>query len=141
LDTVKEKIAYLRGMLDSSKEIAGTEQLKTVLLQMVDILNDLADDVDDLYYGQEELEEYLEAIDADLADLEEAAEDYDDEECDCHDHDLEMVEMECPRCHNTVAFEEDFLYDDDVTITCPDCGEIVYDSQDLEDDEESIESE
>ena len=91
--TVKEKIAYLRGMLDSTEDVANPEKLKAVLYRLMEVLEDLADDVEDLYYGQEELEDYLEAMDADLADLEEYA-------CECHeddrDEEFDMVEMECP---------------------------------------------
>ena len=37
----------------------------------------------------------------------------------------EFIEMECPECVEAVSFEE-VLYDDDVQITCPECGGVVY---------------
>ncbi|HKM18332.1 MAG: hypothetical protein GX228_08185 [Firmicutes bacterium] len=134
---IKEKIAYLRGMLDSTEDIGNAEKLKAVMHRLIEVLDDLADDVEDLYYGQDELEDYLEALDADLADLEEYA-------CECHDHEeidqdfddeFEMVEIECPNCQNLISFEEGFLYDDDVEIACPECGEIVYSSDDFDEDD------
>ena len=82
--TIKEKIAYLRGMLDSTDDIGNADKLKVVLHRLMEVLDDLADDVEDLYYGQEELEDYLEAIDADLADLEEYA-------CECQDDDADQT--------------------------------------------------
>ena len=33
------------------------------------------------------------------------------------------MRTECPRCGEEVYFEEGFLYDDDVEISCPECGE------------------
>lgn len=144
LETVKEKIAYLRGMLDSSGGIPNDEQMKLVFQRLVEVLNDLADDIEDLFFAQEENEEYVEAIDADLADLEDSFYEYANDECTDDDYDtdddyyfgsedLEMVEMECPNCHEPVVFEEDFLYDDNVEITCPECGETVYISEELDD--------
>lgn len=136
MDTIREKIAYLRGMLDGTGDITQEEQLKHIIQRLIDILDELADDVDDLFFGLDEIEEYVEAVDADLADLEEFSCD-----CDAHDSDLEldMVELECPSCQNLVAFEEDFLYDDgEIEISCPECGETIYynDSSDLDDDYE-----
>lgn len=130
METVKEKIAYLRGMVDSSESIK--DGLSRVVLQRIlEVLDELADDVDELYHGQEELDEYIEAVDLDLAELE-------DEGCDCdHHHSKEdddgMVEMECPTCQEMVWFDEDFLYDDDVEVTCPECGETLFSSGDLDD--------
>ncbi|HOB08069.1 MAG: CD1247 N-terminal domain-containing protein [Limnochordia bacterium] len=136
--TVKEKIAYLRGMLDSTEDVANPEKLKAVLYRLMEVLEDLADDVEDLYYGQEELEDYLEAMDADLADLEEYA-------CECHeddrDEEFDMVEMECPNCQCLVSFEEDLLYEDGVDVTCPECGEVVYSSDDFDEDDYDDEDE
>lgn len=144
METVKEKIAYLRGMLDSSGGAPNDEQMKLVFQRFVEVLSDLADDIDDLFFGQEEIEEYVEAIDADLADLEDSFyegtdDEYADDDYDTDDdyyygaEDLEMVEMECPNCHEPVVFEEDFLYDDHVEVTCPECGDTVYISEELDD--------
>src|SRR5690606_16555275 len=54
--------------------------------------------------------------------------DDDDEDDDDEDDDEEtnFVEMECPKCKETVYFEEDFLYDDDVEVACPECGATIY---------------
>jgi len=139
LATVKEKIAYLRGMLDSTEDINGADKLKAVFHRLMEVLEDLADDVEDLYYGQEELEDYLEAVDADLADLEEYACECDHDDDDDDDEDIDMVEMECPNCQNLVAFEEDLLYEDGVEVTCPDCGEVVYSSDDFDEDDDDDE--
>lgn len=131
METVKEKIAYLRGMVDSSESIKE-QQTKVIFQRILEVLDELADDVDELYFGQEELDEYVEALDLDLADLEDDVEG--DNCCGHHSHEEqdEMVEMECPNCQELVFFEEDFLYDDDVEITCPECGEALFTSGDLD---------
>lgn len=130
METVREKIAYLRGMIDASDRLRE-EPSGVIFQKMLEILDELATDVDELYIGQAEIEEYLEAIDEDLADLEDDLDDDVDED--------ELVEVDCPHCHEPVYFEEDFLYDDDVEVSCPDCGSVVYDSSEF-DEEDDVEA-
>jgi len=133
--TVKEKIAYLRGLIEGSDFLGRDAQARAILEKMLEIFDDMANLLDELEAGQEEVEEYLEAIDADLGELEEEIyghdhdrDDDDDEDDDDEDDDEEtnFVEMECPKCKETVYFEEDFLYDDDVEVACPECGATIY---------------
>ena len=66
LETVKEKIAYLRGVIDG--ESPPEEGRATFLFSRVlQILEQLAADVEELKQAQRELEEYLEEVDFDLA--------------------------------------------------------------------------
>jgi len=69
LETVREKIAYLRGIIDgdSSLEEGRNGFMFSKILQ---ILEQLAADVDELKKAQEELDEYLQEVDFDLACLE-----------------------------------------------------------------------
>jgi len=145
LETVREKIAYLRGIIDGdpSMEEGRNGFLFTKMLQ---VLEELADEVDDLAEAQEELDDYLQEVDFDLAYLEdEFFLDDDDHECDCECHDdddwddsLEgsLVEVECPDCEDIVTFDEDFLFDQGVQIRCPRCDAIVFETDDFEDFEE-----
>ncbi|NLN18692.1 MAG: hypothetical protein GX162_05350 [Firmicutes bacterium] len=118
---VKERIAYLRGLIDGSGFCADDPQAKSAWDSLLAICSDLADKVEMLEAGQAETEEYLEAIDCDLADLEDVLFGLDD---DTYDGDI--VEMICPECNEEIFFEEDFLYDSDVEIACPSCGAVVY---------------
>lgn len=129
---VKEKVAYLQGLTRGLNVNEQSAEGK-LLVQMVDVLHHMAEEIHCLHSGQEDLETYVETIDEDLNDLEEEIyEDVDDVE------DLEMVEIECPSCHETVAFESDLLEGDDVVeVTCPNCGDVVYESSlDLSDEDE-----
>src|SRR5690606_39074108 len=93
---------------------------------------------------QDEVEQYVEAIDVDLRDLE-AVIYGDDEEFLDDDEDVEeeaagdqgeeddpFVRAECPRCGEEVYFEESLLYDEHVEISCPNCGEVLYRGEDFE---------
>lgn len=93
---------------------------------LLSVCDGLADSVQELRVAQGDVEEYVEAIDLDLGDLEEeiygAHEEDDDEELVGDD----LVRASCPRCGEEAYFEEEFLYDDHVEISCPDCGEILF---------------
>ncbi len=120
MSNIKEKVAYLQG-LTKGLNVSGQSSEGKLLLNVVDVLQDMAEEISCLHSGQDDLENYVETIDEDLTDLEEEVyEDIDD---------IETVEIECPSCHETVAFEADLLEEDDVIeVTCPNCGEVVYDN-------------
>lgn len=140
--TVKEKIAYLRGLLEGSDFWGQDAQARTVWEKMLEIFDDVADQLEELEAGQEEVEEYLEAIDADLGELEEEiyghGHDHDDDDDDDDDEDDgNFVQMECPNCRQKVWFDEDFLYGDHVEVACPECGATIYTTGDADEEEDS----
>jgi ribosomal protein S27E len=110
---------------------------------MVSILSDLAGEVDKLREAQQDLQEYVSALDESVGELEEDY--YGGEEDDEEDEEEDYIEVECPKCHEKVYFEEDMLEDNVVTeITCPQCGEVVFSTEnqgeEKEDDEEEASS-
>jgi len=125
VNTVKEKIAYLRGLLEGGNLYGKDSGDRVLWNNVLDILDDVAAALDSLSGSQDELTEYVEAIDSDLMELE------DDFYGDADDED--WVEVECPDCGEPVTFEQGFLYDDDVQITCPECGCVVYQGENFED--------
>jgi len=115
--TVQEKIAYLRGLLEGGNLYGKDPNSKVIWEHLLGILDDVAVSINVLGANQDELTEYVEAIDSDLMDLE-------DEVWGGGEDD--RVEMECPECGEPISFEEGFLYDDDVLVTCPECGYVVH---------------
>ena len=117
--TVTEKVAYLKGLvegMDFDKDDKETKVLNAVL----DVLEDLALTVSDLDDEMELVTEQLDAVDEDLADLEEVF--YDEaEDCCCDDDD--MYEVVCPNCGETVYFDEEIILDGEAE--CPSCGELL----------------
>ena len=97
--TVTEKVAYLKGLvegLDFDKDDKKTKVLNAVL----DVLEDLALTVSDLDDEMELVTEQLDAVDEDLADLEDFV--YDDD-CDCGcDCDDEIEEIGRASCRERV---------------------------------------
>lgn len=126
---VRERIAYTRGWLEGSGAFQNDPSARTLWESLLSVCDDLADRVERLSASQGEVEEYIEAIDADLGELED---DYygtfEDDEDDAEEAFTEddLVRAECPRCGEEAFFEEAFLYDEGVEISCPECGEILY---------------
>jgi len=140
LETVKEKIAYLRGVMDGDSSLQEG-RVRFLFEKTLQILADLAEEVDELAQSHSELDEYLQEVDFDLAYLEDEffAE---ADECTCHEADDwdgfdeccdTLVEVECPQCQDIVTFDEDFLFDQGVQIRCPRCDAVVFETDDFED--------
>lgn len=156
---VKENVAYLKGLAEGL-EIAKEGKNGKVIDKMIETLDHFANAINRLQDENEELREYIEGVDSDLADmyedmeeLEENIDDIYDEledmeediedlyecECDCDcdnedDDDYGYIEMECPYCGELVEIDEDELYDDDLDIVCPYCEEVILSSEDFDDE-------
>lgn len=142
LETIKEKIAYLRGMVDGDSSL-HEGRVGLLFTKTLQVLEELAREVDELAEAQDELDEYLQEVDFDLAYLEDEFfqdDDEDDDDDDDEDDDDEdwdeccgtLVEVECPQCQDVVTFDEDFLFDEGVQIRCPRCDAVVFETDDFE---------
>ena len=120
--TVTEKVAYLKGLakgLDLAQDKAETKMFDAIM----EVLEDMALTVSDLEDEVAELGEQIDAVDEDLADVEELVfGDYDDE-CDCcGDEDEEAYyDVCCPNCNEEFCVDEETLLEGG--IECPGCGE------------------
>lgn len=120
---LNEKVSYLRGLAEGMGYKEDTNEGK-LLTHIIDVLDEMAQAIAELETSQAELDEYVEAIDEDLADIEdEVFGEEDDEEDD--EEDSRYIEVECPHCHETVYFDEDIFEDED-DIICPNCNETIY---------------
>lgn len=131
---IKEKVAYLQG-LTNGMDINGQTREGRLMLNIVDLLDDMAEVIQDVRLQQDDLDGYVESIDEDLTLLEDDFYEIDPLEAETDfaggaENSIDFVEVECPSCHETVHFEEDLLHDDEaVEVTCPNCGGTVYDSE------------
>lgn len=139
-----EKVAYVKGLAEGLG-YDNTSKEGKILAAILDILEDVAHDIEDLEENAWDLGEAIDQVSDDLADIEEVVydDDYDeddDDECDCccgcgdADGEPAFYEVTCPACGNTITIDEDVL--DLGEIECPNCGETLeFDG--LEEDEES----
>jgi len=123
MNTPKERIAYLRGLIEGSEAFASDKDIHVIWDRLLEILDELAESDDELRTIAEDHSEYLEVLDADLAELETDVYLGDDE---VEVGGEETIELECPNCQHPLRFGKDFLYDEDVCISCPECGEVIY---------------
>ena len=151
--TTAEKVAYLKGLAEGFGTDPASKEGK-LLTTIIDILEDLALDLEDVMDSVEELEEGLDAVSDDLQDVEDIVFDEDDDFDDLDDFedgedededdeilnadDLVLYEAQCPTCGEFVTFEESVL--EQGGIACPNCGEsLEFDlggDDDPSDDEE-----
>ncbi|NLW25187.1 MAG: hypothetical protein GXY91_08150 [Clostridia bacterium] len=131
---LQSKIAYLQGLAEGL-ELNTSSKEGRILANILDILEDMAEEIIDLRERQIELESYVESIDEDLSDLEDDF--YDEiEDEDEDDDELDYFEVECPNCHELVYFESDLVDDGNLEISCPNCETIVFQNGEELDDEE-----
>ena len=148
--TTSEKVAYLKGLAEGlgfDKESKEGRILDAIL----DILEDVAHDIEDLEENAWELGEAIDQVSDDLSDIEDIVYDLDEDEdddededeccgCCCEDEDEDeepvFYEVTCPACENTITIDEDVL--NLGSIECPNCGETL-EFEGIEEDEDEDE--
>ena len=127
MSNINDRVAYLKGLAEGMKLSDETNEGK-LLLKMLDVLENMAEEITTLRADHDELDEYVESIDDDLADMEEYLfddEDEDGEEDEDEDEDDQMVVYTCPHCGNEVTFEIDG-FDFEEENLCPNCGKPLF---------------
>ncbi|WP_050607610.1 CD1247 N-terminal domain-containing protein [Clostridium niameyense] len=114
------KVAYLRGLMDGLEINKDTKEGR-IILEIINILDSLAEEVNDIKESQSILQEYVETIDADLLSLQENI--Y-DEDCEEEDFLEDFIGVECPNCNETIYIDKDALKDM-TKIFCPSCHENI----------------
>ena len=138
---ITEKVAYLKGLADGLNLDKDSKEGK-LFAAIIDVLDDMALEIEDMQELQMELSEGLDAVSDDLEDIEDIVyEEWEDDD-DYEDEDEEDEEEEdsedcyattCPTCEEEIFFDESILEEGEVI--CPNCGER------LEFDLESIQEE
>ena len=142
---ISEKVSYLKGLMEGMNLSADSNEGK-LFRAIVDVLDEIALEVEDLTDEVMELGDGLDVISDDLSDVEDVLfdeddfDDYDDEDEDEDDEDDEDDEEECyattcPECEEEIFFDDSVL--EDGKVECPNCGATLeFDPADLVEDEE-----
>ena len=122
---ITEKVAYLKGLAEGM-ELDTDKKEGKLLSAIIDVLEDIALELEDIEDEQAELSEGLDAVSDDLEDVEDVVfedwdEDDDEYEEDELDEDEDCYATTCPTCEETIYFDESVLADGEVI--CPNCGE------------------
>jgi len=130
MGSIRERIAYLQGLAVGLELGQDTKEAK-LIGNILEVLGEMAEELIFLSDQQEELNEYLTAIDESLGELED---DYYIEDEFYTDDDY--IEVDCSDCGERVYFEREILDEDGVVeITCPSCGMIVFSTEDADEEE------
>ena len=140
---IMEKVAYLKGLAEGME--LDTEKKEGKLLSaIIDVLEDIALELEDIHDETSELADGLDAVSDDLEDVEDVVfgeedEDEDDEDSEYYEDDLDEDEdcyaTTCPTCEETIYFDESVL--EDGQVICPNCGEkLEFDTSSLDESEE-----
>lgn len=128
-----DRVSYLQGLMDGLEINDSTREGK-ILIQMADILQELALSVEDLETEIDEVVELVDTLDEDLGELEEDYYDldFDDDDCDDEDEydddeemdlDDEFYEVICPTCGDTICLNQEMI--EEGSINCPNCNELL----------------
>ena len=143
MSDLRRRVSYLAGLAERY-DIREAGREGKVLSEVIQVLREVALDVDEVAQSQREMEAYVEEIDSDLLCLEESVFDDQDEGLDNvaeeddgdadeeptlsdQDDDDTYIELECPRCDQPSYFAEHLFNEEGIELTCPHCGYVVFD--------------
>ena len=125
---ISEKIAYLKGLMEGMNVDTESNEGK-LFAAIVDVLDEIALEVEDLTDEVVELGDGLDVISDDLSDVEDIVYDEDEYE-DEDDEEEECYATTCPECEEEIFFDDTMLEDGE--IICPNCGaKLEFDLSDL----------
>ena len=151
MSKMTDRISYLKGMAAGMKLNMEKDSNK-LMMEMLAAMGEMAEEMAAMAEAHSDLNDYVESIDDDLADLEETLfgdEDELDDEADLEDEediededededdedgaeDDELISYACPSCEHVIEFcASDVDFDED--FLCPACGKPVF--PELEEDE------
>ena len=129
---ISEKVAYLKGLMEGLNIDEQTNEGK-LFTAIVDVLDEIALEIEDLTDEVMELGDGLDVVSDDLSDVEDIV--YDDDDDDDEDEEEECYATTCPECEEEIYFDDTVL--EDGTLLCPNCGaKLEFDLSDLENAEE-----
>ncbi len=117
MNYLRERVAYLKGLAEGMQLDDSTNEGK-MLKAIIEVLDDFALTVDDIEEVQEQMEEQIDNIDEDLAEIERVV--FDEDFAESEDNGY-IGEYECPYCSEEINVFEDMFDDETRTIVCPHC--------------------
>lgn len=141
MGNLTDRTAYLRGLAEGMGLEKDRNENK-LMLEMLSVMDEMAQKIGDLDADIGEMEEYVDGIDSDLSDLEEVLfgeEDDDDDDGDGEENgdydDEEELAFDCPHCGKSVMIKAADI-DFDESPVCESCGEPFFTDAPEEEDGE-----
>ena len=112
---ISERVAYLKGLAKGLKIDESTPSGE-LMLAIIDVLDEMASEIDATIEAQDEIFDMLEPEDDEICDGE-------CEGCDgCSE--IDYFEVQCENCGNMIYLDEDLLANED-EFECPVCKEKI----------------
>ena len=138
--SLTEKTAYLRGLLDGMGIKDETSDEHKLLSAIVDVLDDIAANVEANNESITSLSDELDELDDAVTELEEILEDDDDEDDEDEDDEEEAeYQLDCPECGSPIILDEDTIAGGETV--CPHCNQKLSIDVGFEDEESGEEDE
>lgn len=137
MSRLTDKVSYLKGLADGMK-LNMDKDANKLIMEILGALGEFAEEMQVMSDAHDELNEYVESIDDDLADLEETLfgdEEEDDEDDGEEEDDDAIITYACPECGHEIEFRADDV-DLSEDYLCPACGKPIFPEIE-EDDEEN----
>ncbi|UFJ42924.1 hypothetical protein LOK74_10705 [Brevibacillus humidisoli] len=148
MEQLEKRISYLRGLADGF-DVSETSREGKVLVDMIQVIDDMVAEMKELHVRVQETEEYLEAVDEDLSELEyllfdeealyevvdeedEQASDefYDDEYYDLDDSEDAYIYDRTDEARTAAHEHTGQSYE----IECPTCREVMFFHEGIDDE-------
>lgn len=113
---LSEKAAYIKGLAEGL-DLDSNKKEGRVLKEVLELLGEMASDVEDIAADLTDLYDSVDEMDEDLSFIADEVFGLDGEEGE------DLYEITCPNCQKEVTLTEDMLMGDDVI--CPVCGEKI----------------
>lgn len=142
MSKLTDRINYLKGMAAGMK-LNMDKDANQLMLEMLSAMGEMAEEMAAMSEAHNDLNEYVESIDDDLADLEETlfGDDDDDDDDDDEDEDDDdgealsdddLITYACPHCGFEIEFHaSDVDFDED--YLCPECQKPIFPELDEDD--------
>lgn len=140
MSDLSKKVEFLKGLAEGM-DLKPDNQERKLLLKILDVLSQAAEEIAQVQDDQDEINEYLENMDEDLSALEDVVFEDEDEDSDDEEFDLSddqdgdsIVEYECPHCGFKTRFDiTDFDFEED--YLCPECQQPFFPEHEDDEDE------
>lgn len=134
MSKLTDRISYLKGMAAGMK-LNMEKDANQLMMEMLGVMGEMAEEMAAMNEAHNDLNEYVESIDDDLANLEETL--FGDEELDEEDEDEDgiigedgdeeddLITYACPHCGHELQFRaSDVDFDED--YLCPECHKPIF---------------
>ncbi|GAA4709902.1 CD1247 N-terminal domain-containing protein [Brevibacillus fulvus] len=137
MEKLENRISYLQGLADGM-DVGSNSKEGKILQEVIQLLDDMYGELRELHARIEETEEYVEAVDEDLEDLElllyDDAEDDEDlyemvDDCDdelADDNVDQFYDLDDDETAYTFENQQNDEFDTSYEIECPTCREIIF---------------